>query len=241
MRLIFIVIVLLLQGCVVKIGDQTPKVVTSVNSLALPNIQSMRSYLLIPSTPNVSQNDLQFREYANYVNRLLELKGYTLAIDEQPDIVIFLGYGVGEPEESVNTYQMPIIGTSPSGISSINGTLTQNSINTRVDATVVEQRNLAITGYTTHTNKTVSFSRHLELYAVDFSTYLSSRELIPVWQTTVTSRGSNADLRYIFPYLVAASNKFIANDSGSIIEITVRQDNLLKKYIEGLESVPPPF
>ena len=240
MRFVSLLLILFAQGCVVRVGDHTPRVHTSVSSLASENATTLKSYVLVPSSSSTSINDLQFKEYSSYVKKLLNKNGYEVAHeDETPDLVIFVGYGIGEPEQTQNTYSMPILGTAPTGVYTVNGTSISNGGTTQVNGTVTQQRALAVTGYSTHTNTTINYTRHLELYAVDVSVYQTTNEILPVWQSTVVSRGRNGDLRYVFPYLVAALDKYVGVDSGSVVEVTIRQDNLVKRYVEGLESEVP--
>ncbi len=240
MRLVFLLSVLFIQACVVKVGDHTPRVNTSVSSLASEDSSTFKSYVLIPSSNSVSINDLQFKEYSSYVKRLLKKNGYKDSQDkENPDLVIFVGYGIGEPEQSQYTYSMPIFGTTPTGVYTLNATSTNNGGTTQLDGTLTQQRALAVTGYSTHTNIRTNYTRHLELYAVNLSEYQLTGEVLPVWQSTVVSRGSNGDLRYVFPYLVAALDGLVGIDSGSSVNVTVRQDSLVKRYVQGLESIIP--
>jgi hypothetical protein len=150
-----------------------------------------------------------------------------------------VGYGIGEPEQSQYTYSMPIFGTTPTGVYTLNATSTNNGGTTQLDGTLTQQRALAVTGYSTHTNIRTNYTRHLELYAVNLSEYQLTGEVLPVWQSTVVSRGSNGDLRYVFPYLVAALDGLVGIDSGSSVNVTVRQDSLVKRYVQGLESIIP--
>ncbi|MBR9785335.1 MAG: DUF4136 domain-containing protein [Gammaproteobacteria bacterium] len=240
MRLVFLLSVLFIQACVVKVGDHTPRVNTSVSSLASEDSSTFKSYVLIPSSNSVSINDLQFKEFSSYVKRLLKKNGYKDSQDrENPDLVIFVGYGIGEPEQSQYTYSMPIFGTTPTGVYTLNATSTNNGGTTQLDGTLTQQRALAVTGYSTHTNIRTNYTRHLELYAVNLSEYQLTGEVLPVWQSTVVSRGSNGDLRYVFPYLVAALDGLVGIDSGSSVDVTVRQDSLVKRYVQGLESIIP--
>ncbi|MCC2616176.1 DUF4136 domain-containing protein [Aestuariibacter halophilus] len=240
MRLVILVIVLLIQGCVVKVGDHTPRVKTIVSSFAATNASKLRTYQLVPSQQGVSEHDLQFLEFSKYIHRLMKLNGYTSANPEEiPQIVIFVGYGIGEPEESYSTYSMPILGATPTGNYSLITQSTSTGSTTYSNSTISQQTSLGITGFIPHVRKTVTYAKHLELYAVDVSAYLESSKIIPVWETKVVSTGRPWDLRNIFPYLVAASSKYLAKGSGKSVEVVVREDNLVKRYVEGLESSIP--
>ncbi|HBL19936.1 MAG TPA: DUF4136 domain-containing protein, partial [Alteromonas mediterranea] len=140
MRLVLLLSVLFIQACVVKVGDHTPRVNTSVSSLASEDSSTFKSFILIPSSNSVSINDLQFKEYSSYVKKLLQKNGYKNSQEkENPDLIIFVGYGIGEPEQSQYTYSMPIFGTTPTGVYTINATSTHNGGTTQLNGTLTQQ------------------------------------------------------------------------------------------------------
>ena len=55
MRLVLLLSVLFIQACVVKVGDHTPRVNTSVSSLASEDSSTFKSFILIPSSNSVSE------------------------------------------------------------------------------------------------------------------------------------------------------------------------------------------
>lgn len=54
------------------------------------------SYILLPGNKDTKAEDLQFKEYAAYVNRALIKQGFVPAESfEKADVAIFLVYGIG--------------------------------------------------------------------------------------------------------------------------------------------------
>lgn len=59
----------------------------------------------------------------------------------------------------------------------------------------------------------VQYFRYLILEASNLNSYKISKEIVPIWKTTITSRGSSDDLRLVFPYLVTAAELYIGENT----------------------------
>jgi hypothetical protein len=51
-----------------------------------------------------TKEDLQFREYASYIHRVLEEKDFKQASDETANLVVFVIYGIDEPSTRHYSY-----------------------------------------------------------------------------------------------------------------------------------------
>ena len=74
-----------------------------------------QKYILLPGLKNIKENDLQYREYSEYVKRALNIAGYKQANDsEEADIAILLAYGIGDPEKETSYTTSSYATTIPS-------------------------------------------------------------------------------------------------------------------------------
>ena len=86
-----------LSGCV---GMQP--FIVKVDSLTNPSVQMSGNAVILPAE-KISENDLQFLEYSEYVKRALIGKGIQVIKDkEAANIVILMKYGITDPQN--NTY-----------------------------------------------------------------------------------------------------------------------------------------
>ncbi len=86
--------VALLSGCA---GMQPARFVSNVDSLAQADAVAKKRYVLLPGGKGVEAGDLQFQEFAAYVEKVLSEKGFVKAATFQDaDVVIFLAYAIGE-------------------------------------------------------------------------------------------------------------------------------------------------
>lgn len=222
----------LLQACVMG-----PQFYVNIDSISAPEAVSKTKYILLPGVKDVEEGDLQYREYATYVDRALALKGYTKATSfSGADIAIFLGYGVGDPITSQFTYSLPTFGQT--GVSSANtyGTVNRYGNTATYSGTTTYTPTYGVTGSTTHTGTQTTYFRYMWLDAVDLDEYRKTEKEIQLWKTTVSSTGSSGDLRQVFPILVAASKPHIGGNTGKEVEVVLSEDDKRVTEIKGLSQ-----
>jgi len=186
---------------------------------------------LFPADKDTSPNDLQFQEFSGYINKALISQGFTPTENiEEAELVIFLGYGIGEPEEHLYSYSIPMWGQT--GISSAS---TYGTVNTYGNFGSYSSRttytpSYGITGYTSRTGSYITYFRYILLTAFDLNEYRKSQKTVQVWKTTITSSGSSDDLRRVFPALVGASKEYIGTNTGQKIKVVLEESD--KRVLE---------
>jgi hypothetical protein len=219
-------IFILVQGCAVG-----PQFRVNVDSISAPEAISKIKYILLPGVKDVGVSDLQYREYAAYVERALASQGYMKAPNfGEADIAIFLGYGIGDPETQQFSYSLPTWGKTGTSSSSTYGTVNTYGNTSTYSGTTTYTPTYGITGSTTHTGTRATYFRYMWLDAVDLEEYRKSKKEVQLWKTTVTSTGSSGDLRQVFPILVAASKSHIGRNTGKQIKIILSETD--KRVIE---------
>jgi hypothetical protein len=171
------------------------------------------------------------------VNRALIKRGFFPAVSfDKANVVIFLSYGIGDPQEHQFSYSVPVWGQTGVSSSSTYGSMnTHGSLNTfgnygsyqgntSFSSTTTYTPSYGITGFTSHIGSYKTYFRFMLLDAYDLNEYKSSKKEVQLWKTTVTSTGRSGDLRRVFPILVAASKKHIGKNTGKKIQVAL-QDN----------------
>ena len=82
-----------------------------VNVSGLMDSQSTgkQTYALRPGSAGVGVGDVQFREFATYVHRALQSRGYERsAEDGRADVLVVLQYGSGDPDTETDAH--PVLG-----------------------------------------------------------------------------------------------------------------------------------
>lgn len=229
---------ILLQACA---GPGKLRFVTSVDAIASPTAASKKEYVLLPGKDGVTWDDLQFREYAAYLIRVLTAKGYHLAESaDDAEVAIVLSYGIGDPQQELYSYTLPVYGQTGVASAQTYGTASSYGGTTTYSGTTTYTPSYGVTGYSSHTGTRTTYFRYLLITGYDFQEYLKSERQVQIWRTTVTSTGSSGDLRYVFPILVAAAVPYVGGNSGKQVPVTLHEDDEIVRAVKGNIDEPAP-
>lgn len=199
----------------------TPSYYVSIDSITSGSISREIKYAVVPGMEGVSSNDLQFREYAGYVKRALESRGFNIVEDfEEANVVIFLSYGIGNPQAHYQTYTH----TVPTW-----GQIGGGDVRVGRDALYPTY---GVTGVASQsgTYATYTYTRHIAMGAYDLDAYRSDKREVQLWRTIIMSTGTSGDLRQVFPIMVAASTPYLGENTGKKVEVFLKEDD--KRVIE---------
>tara|TARA_B110000971_G_scaffold209067_1_gene234780 strand:+ start:97 stop:792 length:696 start_codon:yes stop_codon:yes gene_type:complete len=206
-----------ISGCeTTPLAERKPEYTVWVSSLG--NGQASK-FQLIPFDKRISAVDLQFKEYAGYVERALTLKGYNKAMSaEEADVVIMLGYEISDGEEKASSRQIPQFGQTGSLNLGTTGTISTFGNTSYLNAQTNTMPLYGITGVSTVTDRYTTFTRRIVVSAYDST---KSQEL---WTTKIVSTGSSGDLRQVFPVMVGAARVFLGKATAKAEKITILEE-----------------
>lgn len=180
--IIGILAMFVLSGCAMTYTVVPSKtwINADVDSIAVtsPDLKS-KTYTLTSAMKNISPKDIQFREFAAYVNHMLAKKGYKL-VNSNADLLIRMAYGIGKPKTEVSSKTY----VTSDGYS--------YPITDWYWVNVPPTTEMVVTKKTT-------YNRFLMLEAYNV------KDQSQLWRTTVKSEGSGSDFRVVFPSLLAVA------------------------------------
>ena len=226
-----LVSVALLSGCATM---QPTRFISNVDSLAQADAAAKKRYVLMPGGKGVEAGDLQFQEFAAYVEKVLAEKGFVkVGAFQDADIAIFLAYAIGDPQTYQYSYSLPTWGQT--GVSSSNtyGTVSSYGGMASYSGTTTYRPTYGVTGSTTHVGTNTVFTRFLFVDAYDVPTYLKEKKMNQVWKTNVVSSGWSGDLRWVVPYMVAAMKPHLGTNTGRTIEVEVSVNDPTVQLLRG--------
>jgi hypothetical protein len=207
---------LVISGCA---GTQFQ---TSVSSLTTAGAQAKKHYLLLPTDKNTSPDDLQFKEYAHYVDKALAENGFTKETElTSADVIIFLTYLISDPKTYQETYSMPIFGQTGVSSSTTYGSVSSSGY---FSGTTTYTPTYGVTGYSSGVVNRTIFSRAISLDAIDAKAFMNEK-IKGVWRTSAVSTGSSGDLRLVFPYIIASMEPYIATNTGKNIVVNINEND----------------
>ncbi len=239
---------LILSGCsTVQYADITPEIPIVVNSISSSEQVSEKKCVVLSGMQNVHNYDLQFKEYLAYVKIALEWKGYELVDkEEEANIVIFLGYGIGDPKEHVYSYAMPVYGktgvlsSTTTGAANTTGNMNVYGNNaslfgaTTQQSTTVYTPSYGVIGATSHVGTYETYAKDIVLDAFDLKFYRENKTQKELWRTEISSSGSSSDLRKMFPVMIAAASEYLGGDTKKNKTVYISSDSEKVLRIKGI-------
>lgn len=187
MSLLISVIIMFMSSCAstTYLNNGVPYV-TRVDHFGDYDVKG-KTFYIESGDESVSNNDVEFKEYAGYCAENLKVFGAIETTDkENADICVLMNYCITD-ESYQETIPVPEFGRT-----SIASTTTKGS-------TTTYQYNYGTTGYHYVQNNVSNFVHVVNVYAYDNK----SRDGDPVmlWKTNYKSSGSNSNIREVIPYM----------------------------------------
>ena len=188
---VFVLMVIWIGGCATVPSISCFQ--SNVDSLAATDADLRdKTYVLSSAMKNISDDDLEFKAIAKYVNNALIQKGYK-QVDSKKNasLLIRLAYGEGDTQTTTSTY------TSAPGFSYPIGYYRY------------------YVPPATQTVTSTTFNAHLVLEAYDLK---NMRKLPQIWKTTMKVSNADADSfsnrRMVYVDMIAASIDYIGTNVG---------------------------
>jgi hypothetical protein len=191
----------------------------------------------LPGNKDVSADDLQFREYASYLELALAERGFKKAADiKEADAVVFLAYGIGDPKTNYYSYSMPVWGQT-----GVSGAYTSGNLNLYGNSATYSQSTTyiptyGVTGYTSNLASHTTYTRYIFVDAIDNLAFKQTQKMLPIWKTSVFSTGSSGDLRRVFPVMVAAMKSYLGANTKQSITVNLDENDPEVQKIKGTPS-----
>ena len=228
MRNVFVLIGLVLTviGCAITLPQSVPQYLVHVDSLRGDTFQDRSTFYLFSGKEGVEPTDLQFREFSNCVRNALTVLGYTEAKDpKQAGIAVFLNYGIGEPQTTYFSYSYPVYGITGGGTTTFSALASGGGATTHLSGSATQPLQFGVVGNKSKTESRTSYQRYITLEALSVASFSETQQKIPVWKTTITSSGASGDFRAVFPVMLAASQQYIAGDTGNRVDVFILGDD----------------
>ena len=219
-----LLILILLSGCVKRNADTYIQL--TIDSISSNEIIPKKSYYLFPGNQDTTLDNLEFKEFSEYIHQSLAYHGYKRVNDiDKADTAIYLAYGIGAPERHTYTKTTPIF-----GITGVSSSTTRGSIDSKgnFSGTTTYNPTYGITGAVTSVGTYSTFFKYLVVDAYDVDRTGGSYKLRQIFKTTVTNDNTNDDLRYFFPYMAVESTPYIGTNTRNKVDIVFSRTHYAK-------------
>lgn len=192
----------------------------SINSYGNYNLDG-KTYYIESGDEIISSNDLEFKEYADYLKKDLAIHGAKDTFDkENADMCILLNYGLVD-ESYQESIPVPEYGRTTIASMVTNGSVTRFNYNYGTTGYHYEQKNVS------------KYIRIVNIYAYDNKKRDS--EPIMLWKTNIKSAGSSNDLQKAIPHMLCASAYYMGKKSeGEKTQLIHKEGHLFNCWKQNL-------
>lgn len=192
----------------------------SINSYGNYNLDG-KTYYIESGDEIISSNDLEFKEYADYLKKDLAIQGAKETFDKgNADMCILLNYGLAD-ESYQESIPVPEYGRTTIASMVTNGSVTRFNYNYGTTGYHYEQKNVS------------KYTRIVNVYAYDNKKRDS--EPIMLWKTNIKSIGSSNDLQKVIPHMLCASAYYMGKKSeGEKTELIHKEGHLFNCWKQNL-------
>ena len=182
-----------------------------------------KTFYVISANPDVSNKDLEFLDYKDYITQCLILKNaIPCENSDSADVCILFDYGVADKSYVANV-AIPIWGRTGSTVITttsryiVGGGVFQSS-------SVTSSINTGVTGILNRNEKIQEYRRVINLYAYDNKDRTS--DPVMLWKTNISSSGSSRDLQEVLPYIAHTAIPYMGQQTNGIKTLQVSPYNI---------------
>lgn len=213
--------------CCVWMVACTPIMSINVNAIVDSDLNvAGKRFVIASDMPEVSENDLYFKEFSRYFAYALGKQGYTQsATRAEADLEIRLKYGVSDGRAGVRHFSIPIY--EHVGGETISITETDADGRVTVKRTVTIPTRVQRVGTDIESRSFTLFNRTASLRARKLTPNQGDKpdsEQIH-WQIHLQSVSENNDLRQIMPFFATAMIPFVGKNSGQQQQFDFKVDD----------------
>ena len=227
------VLVLLLTSCATRYTFK-------IDAISDGSMSNSGSFYLVSGNADMKENDLRFKEAAEYVATALEGKGYTRAREiARADMLVEVSFAVSEPKDVVDVRHYPETYWAP-GLAYMISLPIYNS-----DGVVIAYENRSIyrpprsyTRWEDRISTSTVYQKELTLTAYDNRLGASVSDPHQLWSVTVSNLDYSENLRGYLPYLVAAALPYVGEDTGSQVFMDLDRDDPQAEFIRNPDGLP---
>lgn len=204
-----------------------------VDAITRPVPASVQSYRLKSKNPALGEENLRYKEAADFVRTALSGKGlYEAPNENAADMVVEIDYGMEAPRTKIERVSVPVYAQVGGGVRYD----TVPVVDSRGNATlrtvaVYEPPRSELVGYDDMPRQVTVYEKYLRITARENKPAMEGRPPNELWSVTATAEDESKDLRKYLPIMAAATGDYIGRDTGQQAVVRVKGDG------EGVEFI----
>ena len=223
-RTLGLVVVVAVAGLAGGCSSSSYKV--KVDAMAKPVATDAQSYTLKSKDPRLGEENLRYRETAEFVRTALSGKGlYEAPSAEKADMVIELDYGMEAPRSKIERVSVPVYAQVGGGVRYDSVPVIDSRGNTSYRTVAVYQPpRTEVIGYDDVPRLVTVYEKYLKITARENKAASEGRPPAELWNIHASTEDESKDLRKYLPIIASATVDYIGQDSSNQKTVKVRAD-----------------
>ncbi len=209
------------------------KVDASAKSAASRPSTDGQSYKIRSKNPVLGEENLRYKEAAEYVKTALSGKGLFEAPNtEAADLIVELDYGVDAPRTKIETVSVPRYAQVGGGVRYEQVPVTDARGNTSLRTVAVyETPRTELVGFEEMPQRVTVYEKYLRITARENTLGVEGRPPPEIWRVQTSTEDESKDLRKYLPIIASAAADNIGRDTGKPTVIKVKDPSQVVDFI----------
>ncbi|MBL9186253.1 MAG: hypothetical protein JNK23_02125 [Opitutaceae bacterium] len=234
-------LILSLAATVLILGCATTGHEVKVDAIAKPVPGERQSFKLKSKDPRLGEENLRYKEAADFVRTALSSKGlYEAPTEDRADMIVELDYGMEAPRSKMERVSVPLYAQVGGAVryESVPVTDARGNVSYRTVAVYDAPRNELI-GYDEQPRLVTIYEKYLKISARENKPATEGRPPAELWSIHASAEDESKDLRKYLPIMASATMDYIGQDSSTQKVVKVKADGQDVDFIRRKMSPPP--
>lgn len=212
-----------------------------IDAIAKPAPGQQQSFTLKSKDPRLGEENLRYKEAADYVRTALSGKGlYEAPNAEKADMVVELDFGMEAARSKVERVSVPVYAQVGGSVryESVPVTDARGNTTHRTVAVYEAPRN-ELMGYDEQPRLVSVYEKYLKISARENKPAAEGRPPAELWSIHASAEDESKDLRKYLPIMASATMDYIGADTSEQKVIKVRADGQDVDFIRRKMGPPP--
>lgn len=221
-------------------GCSTSTYVVKVDAISKPATDDgattgeLQSYKIKSKNPTLGEENLRYKEAADYVKTALSGKGlYEAPSTEKADMIVELEYGMDAPRSKIETVSVPVYAQTGGGVRYEQVPVIDSKGNSSLRTVAVyEPPRTELIGYDNVPRQVTLYEKYLRITARENRPGVEGRPPTEVWSVSATAEDESKDLRKYLPIMASATVGYIGKDSSNQRSVKIKDPSQLTDFIK---------
>ena len=215
-------------GAAALAGCATDAHQVKVDAIAKPAAApkaSTVSYRLKSKNPALGEENLRYKEVADYVRTALSGRGlYEAPQEDLADMVVELEFGMDSSRTKMQRMNVPVYASVGGGVRYDTVPTTDAKGNTSMRTVAVyEPPRSELVGYDDVPRQVAIYEKYLRITARESRSSSEGKPPAELWSVQAVTEDESKDLRKYLPLMASATVEFIGQDTGHQTSVRVRE------------------